>query len=88
MIQDGQKFIGPVELIKHHRDKLDGFLTKPTIPCERPPGYPLAWPGVTYHELETALYDFAERSNLKVKTSHFVELTYIYTVYLILEFFS
>ena len=66
MIQDGKKFIGPVELIKHHRENLDGFLTKPKIPCERPPGYPIAWPGVPYTQLEAALYDFAEKKKLKV----------------------
>lgn len=66
MIQDGQKFAGPVELIKHHSEKLDGFLTKPSIPCQRPPGYPIAWPGVTYLQLEKALYAYAKKSNLKV----------------------
>ena len=71
MIQDGQKFIGPVELIQHHSDRLDGFLTKPQIPCERPTGYPIAWPGVTYYQLETALYDFAEKNHLTVSTYYY-----------------
>ena len=66
MIQDGKKFIGAVELVQHHSSTLDGFLTKPSIPCERPPGYPIAWPGVTYLELEQALLDFAQKRGLKV----------------------
>jgi hypothetical protein len=37
-IDKGRKFIGPVELIKHHQLELDGLITKPTIPCERPKG--------------------------------------------------
>ena len=66
MIQDGKSFPGPVELIQHHKQTLDGFLTKPKIPCERPPGYPIAWPGVTYLQLEAALHQFAEKNHLKV----------------------
>ncbi len=67
MIQDGQKFLGPVELIRHHGHILDGFLTKPAIACNRRSDQlPMAWPSVTYLELEQALYDEAERRKLKV----------------------
>ena len=66
MIQDGKRFIGPVELVRHHSSNLDGFLTKPTIPCKRPDGYPIAWPGVTYLELEQALLEFATKKKLTV----------------------
>lgn len=37
-IDKGRKFIGPVELIKHHQSELDGLVTKPLIPCTRPSG--------------------------------------------------
>lgn len=60
MIPDGRKFAGPVELIKHHSQYLDGFLTKPKIPCARPNGVaPMAWPGVTMLELEQILVEEA-----------------------------
>lgn len=73
MIQDGQKFLGPVELIRHHSHILDGFLTKPAIPCNRRPDQlPMAWPSVTYLELEQALYDEAEKRKLKVTLWLFV----------------
>ena len=67
MIQDGRKFAGPVELVNHHRNKLDGFLTKPLKECKRPPGYPIAWPGVTYLELEQALLNLANSRRLRVR---------------------
>ena len=66
MIQDGKKFKGPVELVNHHKKTLDGFLTKPTVECERPTGTtPMAWPGVTIHELELILQEQAQRRGLK-----------------------
>lgn len=34
-IEKGRKFIGPVELVKHHQIELDGLLTKPLVPCIR-----------------------------------------------------
>ncbi len=67
MIQDGKRFKGPVELIAHHERQLDGFLTKPTIPCERKSEQvPMAWPYVTMLELERALIEKAESLNLQV----------------------
>jgi len=66
-IPDGRPFPGPVELINHHQRFLDGFLTKPCIPCERPSGTaPMAWPGVTMLELEQALLEEASKQKLKV----------------------
>jgi len=60
MIQDGRRFPGPIELIAHHKLTLDGFLTKPRVPCSRPDGVaPMAWPGVTMNELEQALLEKA-----------------------------
>jgi len=65
MIPDGRKFPGPVELIHHHSKYLDGFLTKPKIPCARPNGtVPMAWPGVTMLELEQILLEEAESQKL------------------------
>jgi len=75
MIPDGRKFPGPVELIQHHSQYLDGFLTKPRIPCARPNDtVPLAWPGVTMLELEQILLEEAETQNLAtVRTAKFIE---------------
>ena len=67
MIQDGKKFIGPIELVQHHEKVLDGFLTKPTIPCERQlDQQPMAWPLVTMFELEQALIEKAMSMKLTV----------------------
>ena len=66
MIQDGRPFPGPVELIHHHSRYLDGFVTKPTIPCQRPNGVaPLAWPGFTMLELEFELLEEAKKQGIK-----------------------
>lgn len=64
-IEAGRPFPGPVELILHHSQFLDGFLTKPKHPCARPPGAaPMAWPGVTMLELEQALLEEAAKQKL------------------------
>lgn len=34
-IEKGRKFIGPVELVKHHQVELDGLLARPLVPCIR-----------------------------------------------------
>lgn len=76
MIPDGRKFPGPVELIQHHSQYLDGFLTKPRIPCARPNGtVPMAWPGVTMLELEQILLEEAETTHnlITVRTARFAE---------------
>jgi len=76
MIPDGRKFPGPVELIQHHSQYLDGFLTKPRIPCARPNGtVPMAWPGVTMLELEQILLEEAETTHnlITVRTARFPE---------------
>ncbi|XP_074611524.1 tyrosine-protein kinase SYK-like isoform X1 [Acropora palmata] len=39
-IEDGARFLGPVELVHHHQHALDGLLTKLTEPCNRLPGVP------------------------------------------------
>ena len=80
MIPDGRKFAGPVELIQHHSQYLDGFLTKPRIPCARPNGtVPMAWPGVTMLELEQILLEEAEQTHNLItvrqkKTEFFLEI--------------
>ena len=76
MIPDGRKFAGPVELIQHHSQYLDGFLTKPRIPCARPNGtVPMAWPGVTMLELEQILLEEAETTHnlITVRTAKLTE---------------
>jgi len=70
MIPDGRKFPGPVELIQHHSQYLDGFLTKPRVPCARPNGtVPMAWPGVTMLELEQILLEEAETKHNLITVS-------------------
>lgn len=66
MIPDGRPFPGPVELIHHHSRYLDGFVTKPTVACQRPDGVaPLAWPGFTMLELEFELLEEAKKKGIK-----------------------
>ena len=68
-IPRGWSFMGPVELVTHHKLYRDGLVTKPAVPCERPEGTaPMAWPGVTSLELEHALLEEAERQKLTVIT--------------------
>lgn len=78
MIQDGRKFPGPVELIHHHSRFVDGFVTKPTIQCQRPKDVaPLAWPGFTMLELEFELLEEANKDGIKkVYRTTFVALFY------------
>lgn len=69
MIADGRPFPGPIELIHHHSQYLDGFLTKPRVPCIRPNGSaPLAWPGVTMLELEMILLEEAEKQKINKRS--------------------
>jgi len=79
MIQDGRRFSGPVELINHHKHNLDGFLTKPRIPCIRPDGVvPMAWPGISMLELEQLVIEKALSRGLQVNKIH---LSYVYSLY-------
>ena len=67
MIQDGKPFDGPIELVLHHQKNLDGFLCRPTVPCERESDQqPMAWPGVTMLELEMALVEKAKTLGFEV----------------------
>lgn len=73
MIQDGKRFKGPVELVEHHQKILDGFLTRPTVACERQADQqPMAWPGVTMFDLEAILHD---------KTQNMVVSSFLYIIY-------
>lgn len=68
MIQDGKRFSGPIELIRHHTNNLDGLLTKPIRPCSREKGTsPMAWPGVTYLDLDQMILDRTQTLKLKVR---------------------
>lgn len=68
MIQDGKRFAGPVELIEHHTQNLDGFITMPQHPCNRLPFQPpVAFRGMTYTDLENELLIKAE--SIKVKNT-------------------
>ena len=68
MIPDGQKFVGPVELVQHHSHNLDGLLVKPTLPCELgPTDKRFAYMGVSYLELERLLLKKAKSMKLEVR---------------------
>lgn len=55
-IPEGKPFLGPVELILHYQQNVDGFVTQPSIPCDRLSGQsPVAFRGITYHQLEKAM---------------------------------
>ena len=76
MIQDGRRFSGPVELINHHKHNLDGFLTKPRIPCILPEGVvPMAWPGISMLELEQLVIEKALSRGLQVSLSHVLNIS-------------
>ena len=52
---------GPVELIHHHMDSRDGIITKLEIACDRSnQQLPIAFRGMTYHDLEQELMRKAE----------------------------
>lgn len=56
MIPAGKKFLGPVELITHHQQTLDGVITLLRNPCNRPTGQaPVAFRGMTYEDMEKEL---------------------------------
>ena len=55
-IPEGIPFASPVELIEFYQSHADGFITKLTRACTRLPGQsPVAFRGITYHQLEKAL---------------------------------
>ena len=54
-------FVGPVELIQHHMESRDGIVTQLTIACDRSDQQlPIAFRGMTYHDLEQELLRKAE----------------------------
>ncbi|PAA56553.1 hypothetical protein BOX15_Mlig002125g1 [Macrostomum lignano] len=54
-IANGRAFPGPVELLRHHAARLDGFVTLASLPCDRPAdSSPLALQGVTLDDLAAA----------------------------------
>lgn len=66
-IPEGKPFPGPVELIDYYRSHSDGFVTQPTLPCDRLPGQsPVAFRGITYHQLEKALLIEAKKINADI----------------------
>ncbi|PAA59508.1 hypothetical protein BOX15_Mlig030200g1, partial [Macrostomum lignano] len=55
-IPNGKRFPGPVELINHHANHLDGFLTLARLPCNRAQGSsPFVLQGVTQDDIGRAL---------------------------------
>nr|CAH8865874.1 unnamed protein product [Trichobilharzia regenti] len=65
-IQTGHKFIGPVELVQHHSNQLDGFLTLAKLPLNRPQGVsPIVLQGLNSDELEKCLRVKATEMGLK-----------------------
>ena len=54
-IEDGPRFISPVELIDYHRANQGGLLTTLTKPCNRPDGVePKVYTNVNYSDVEAA----------------------------------
>jgi hypothetical protein len=54
-IEDGPRFVSPVELIDYHRANQGGLLTTLTKPCNRPDGLePKVYTNVNYSEVEAA----------------------------------
>ncbi|VDP88307.1 unnamed protein product [Echinostoma caproni] len=67
-IQTGRRFVGPVELVRHHSEHLDGFLTLARTPLNIPEGCsPLVLQGVPLDELEQKLRLKAVEMGLKVR---------------------
>ncbi|CAL8092533.1 unnamed protein product [Calicophoron daubneyi] len=65
-IQTGRRFLGPVELIRHHSTQLDGFLTLARLPLNRADGLsPLILQGLYEDELEEKLRLKAAEMGLK-----------------------
>ncbi|XP_046339627.1 tyrosine-protein kinase SYK-like [Haliotis rufescens] len=61
MIPEGRRFQGPIELIKFYQNNPDGFVTRPTAPCNRGSNQtPVAFRGMTYHDLEKELMQRAK----------------------------
>ncbi|XP_041360389.1 tyrosine-protein kinase SYK-like [Gigantopelta aegis] len=61
MIPEGQKFPGPLTLIRHYEQHPAGFVTTPTIPCNRLPSQaPVAFRGMTYNDLEQEIISRAK----------------------------
>lgn len=55
-IPEGKPFQGPFELIQYYQKHADGFVTQPRLPCNRLPSQaPVAFRGITYHQLEKQL---------------------------------
>ena len=69
-IDKGRKFIGPVELIKHHQVELDGLITKPSIPCDRPKGtHPIYYLFINDSEFYKLVNDEINNQLNKYKTT-------------------
>ncbi|KAL8577790.1 hypothetical protein ACOMHN_001659 [Nucella lapillus] len=66
-IPEGKPFAGPVELIQHYQQHGEGFVCQPKEPCNRFSGQaPVAFRGITYHQLEKALLIEAKKINADV----------------------
>ncbi|XP_076462495.1 tyrosine-protein kinase SYK-like [Babylonia areolata] len=66
-IPEGKPFPGPVELIEHYQQHGEGFVTRPSEPCNRFSGQaPVAFRGITYLQLEKALLSEAKKINADI----------------------
>lgn len=66
-IPEGKPFPGPVELIQHYQKHGEGFVCQPSEACNRFSGQaPVAFRGITYHQLEKALLIEAKKINADV----------------------
>jgi hypothetical protein len=70
-IPGGKKFIGPVELVRYHSEFIAGFLTRPSVPCNRGPGeIPMVFKGVPMYEMEQKILEALKGRKIKV-SGHF-----------------
>ena len=61
---------GPVELIQHHMESRDGIITQLTMACDRTDHQlPIAFRGMTYHDLEQELMRKAESIRVRIAVS-------------------
>lgn len=84
MIENGKKFISPVELIEYHRTHRDGLLTYPTIPCNRGPTQSyVVFRGISSIDLEQKLIEKARELGIRVcRVSPFVTKIYNFESYI------
>ncbi|XP_070564164.1 tyrosine-protein kinase SYK-like isoform X2 [Ptychodera flava] len=82
-IEDGKRFTGPIELIRHHQAHLDGLLTKLVRPCNLPEGeFAVTFEGMNRRELRESLHQAANALGVADLPDHQLERTVMKTIHL------